>query len=125
MSDIRQLPGSYIETFREAVEAVNDFARGGRERSVTYEGRPVRVGYIIGVASQYRDVMPPDLHRRLCEVALPGEEPEDITFSAGAKALRARYNDIMKKRRIKADVQPFAAQWVPTSRAGGPKGRPE
>ena len=52
MSDIRQLPGSYIESFREAVEAVNDFARGGRERSVTYEGRPVRVGYIIGVASQ-------------------------------------------------------------------------
>jgi len=125
MSDIRQLPGSYIETFREAVEAVNDFARGGRERSVTYEGRPVRVGYIIGVASQYRDVMPPDLHRRLCEVAVPGEEPEDITFSAGAKALRARYNDIMKKRRIKADAQPFAAQWVPTSRAGEPKGRPE
>ena len=98
MSDIRQLPGSYIEAFREAVEAVNDFARGGRERSVTYEGRPVRVGYIIGVASQYRDVMPPDLHRRLCEVALPGEEPEDITFAAGAKALRARYNDIMKNQ---------------------------
>ena len=59
MSDIRQLPGSYLETFREAVEAVNDFARGGRERSVTYEGRPVRVGYIIGVASQYRDVIRP------------------------------------------------------------------
>ena len=125
MSDIRQLPGSYIESFREAVEAVNDFARGGRERSVTHEGRLVRVGYIIGVASQYRDVMPPDLHRRLCEVAVPGEEPEDITFSAGAKALRARYNDIMKKRRIKADAQPFAAQWVPSSRAGEPKGRPE
>jgi hypothetical protein len=59
--------------------------------------RPVRIGYIIGVASQYRDVMPPDLHRRLCEVALPGEEPEDITFAAGAKALRARYNDINEK----------------------------
>jgi hypothetical protein len=125
MSDIRQLSGSYIETFREAVEAVNDFAHVGRERSVSYEGRPVRVGYIIAVASQYRDVMPPDLHRRLCEVAVPGEEPEDITFSAGAKALRARYNDIMKKRRIKADSQPFAAQWVPTSGAGQPKGRPE
>ena len=54
MSDIRQLPGSYIETFREAVEAIDDFGRGGRERSVTSEGRPVRVGYIIGVASQYR-----------------------------------------------------------------------
>ena len=106
------------------MEAIDDFGRGGRERSVLYEGRPVRVGYIIGVASQYRDVMPPDLHRRLCEVALPGEEPGDITFSAGAKALRARYNDIMKKRRIKADAQPFAAQWMPTSRAGEPKGRP-
>ena len=125
MSDIRQLPESYIETFREAVEAIDDFGRGGRERSIRYEGRPVRVGYIIGVASQYRDVMPPDLHRRLCEVAVPGEEPEDITFSAGAKALRARYNEIMKKRRIKTDAQPFAAQWVPTSRAGEPKGRPE
>ena len=125
MSDIRQLPESYVASLREAVEAIDDFGRGGRERSVLYEGRPVRVGYIIGVASQYRDVMPPDLHRRLCEVALPGEEPEDITFSAGAKALRARYNDIMKKRRIKADVQPFAAQWVPASRADEPKGRPE
>src|ERR1051325_9283851 len=39
--------------------------------------------------------------------------------------LRARYNDIMKKRRIKADAQPFAAPWVPTSGAGEPKGRPE
>ena len=125
MSDIRQLPESYVASLREAVEAIDDFARGGRERSVSYEGRPVRVGYIIGVASQYRNVMPPDLHRRLCEVALPGEEPEDITFSAGAKALRARYNDIKKKRRIKADAQPFAAQWVPMSRAGEPKGRPE
>ena len=125
MSDIRQLPESYVASLREAVEAIDDFGRGGRERSVLYEGRLVRVGYIIGVASQYRDVMPPDLHRRLCEVAVPGEEPEDITFSAGAKALRARYNDIMKKRRIKADAQPFAAQWVPTSRAGEPKGRPE
>src|SRR5205085_3073385 len=118
MSDKRQLPESYVASLREAVEAINDFARGGRERSVSYEGRPVRVGYIIGVASQYRDVMPPDLHRRLCEIALPGEEPEDITFAAGAKALRARYNDIMNKRRIKADAQPFAAQWVPTSRSG-------
>src|SRR5207302_9346813 len=100
MSDIRQLPERYIETFREAVEAVNDFARGGRERSVSYEGRPVRVGYLIGVASQYRDVMPPDLRRRLCEVALPAEEPEGLTFSAGARALRVRYNDTMKKRPI-------------------------
>src|SRR5438045_6239183 len=123
MSDIRQLPGSYIETFREAVEAVNDFARGGRERSVTYDGRPVRVGYIIGVASQYRDVMPPDLHRRLCEVALPGAEPEDITFSAGAEALRARYNELLKKRRITTDAQTFSAQWVPTRRAAEPNGR--
>src|SRR5881275_2966288 len=125
MSDMRQLPESYVETLREAAEAINDFGRGGRERSVLYEGRPVRIGCIIGIASQYRDVMPPDLHRRLCEVALPGEEPEDITFAAGAKALRARYNDIMKKRRIKADAQPFAAQWVHTSRAGEPKRRPE
>src|SRR5947207_15327498 len=112
MSDIRQLPGSYIEAFREAVEAVNDFARGGRERSVSYEGRPVRVGYIIGVASQYRDVMPPDLHRRLCEVAVPGKEPVDIPFAAGAKALRARYNDIERKRRMKEDARPCAAQSV-------------
>src|SRR5947208_12207069 len=101
MSDIRQLPESYVASLREAVEAIDDFGRGDRERSILYEGRPVRVGYIIGVASQYRDVMPPDLHRRLCEIALPGEEPEDITFAAGAKALRARYNDIMGKRRIK------------------------
>src|SRR5438105_14274781 len=106
MSDIRQLPGSYIETFREAVEAVNDFARGGRERSVTYEGRPVRVGYIIGVASQYRDVMPPVLHKRLFVVALLGDDPEDITFSSGAKALLARYNDLVEKRHIKPDAQP-------------------
>src|SRR5438067_1661757 len=125
MSDMRQLPPSYVETLREAAEAINDFGRGGRERSVLHKGRPVRIGYIIGIASQYRDVMPPDLHSRLCEVALPGEEPEDITFAAGARALRARYNDIMKKRRIKADVQPFAAQWVPASRADEPKGRPE
>ena len=123
MSDIRQLPETYVASLREAVEAINDFGRGGRERSVLYEGRPVRIGYIIGVASQYRDVMPPDLHRRLCEVALPGEEPDDITFAAGAKALRARYNDIMKKRRIEADAQPFAAQCVPTSRAGEPESR--
>src|SRR5438309_10450860 len=116
MSDIRQLPGSYLETFREAVEAVNDFAHGGRERSVTYEGRLVRVGYIIGVASQYRDVMPPDLHRRLCEVALPGEEPEEITCSAGSKALRARYHDLKKERRIKAVAEQFADQSLPRSR---------
>ena len=124
MSDIRQLPESYVASLREAVEAIDDFGRGGRERSILYEERPVRVGYIIGVASQYRDVMPPDLHRRLCEIALPGEEPEDITFAAGAKALRTRYNDIMKKRRTKADAQPFAAQWVPTSLAGEPESRP-
>jgi len=50
----------------------------------------------------------------------------DEVFKAKKTAfLRARYNDIMKKRRIKADAQPFAAQWVPTSGAGEPKGRPE
>jgi hypothetical protein len=112
MSDMRQLPESYVETLREAAEAINDFGRGGRERSVLYEGRPVRIGYIIGIASQYRDVMPPDLHRRLCEVALPGEEPEDITFAAGARALRARYNDIMKQRRTNAEAQ-VPGRWVP------------
>src|SRR5205823_4582965 len=112
MSDIRQLPESYVASLREAVEAIDDFGRGGRERSVLYEGRPVRIGYIIGVALQYRDVMPPDLHRRLCEVALPGEEPEDITFAAGAMALRARYNDIMKQRRTNAEAQ-VPGRWVP------------
>src|SRR2546423_13105168 len=105
MSDMRQLPESYVETLREAAEAINDFGRGGRERSVLYEGRPVRIGYIIGVASQYRDVMPPDLHRRLCEVALPGEEPEDITFAAGGRGLPAPHNDINKKSRPKAEGQ--------------------
>src|SRR5437868_1959948 len=127
MSDIRQLPESYVASLREAVEAIDDFARGGRERSVLYKGRPVRVGYIIGVASQYRDVMPPDLHRRLCEVAVPGEEPEDITFSAGAKALRARYNDIMKKRRTphqgrRAAVRGPVGAYEPRWRAQTPPG---
>jgi hypothetical protein len=112
MSDTRRLAESYVETFRDAVEAINDFGRGGRERSILYEGRPVRIGYVIGVASHYRDVMPPDLHRRLCEVALPGEEPEDITFAAGARALRARYNDIMKQRRTNAEAQ-VPGRWVP------------
>src|SRR6266576_5964347 len=111
MSDTRRLAESYVETFRDAAEAINEFGRGGRERSVLYEGRPVRIGYVIGVASQYRNVMPPDLHRRLCEIALPGEEPEDITFAAGARALRARYNDIMKQRRTKAESQ--EARWMP------------
>jgi hypothetical protein len=112
MYDTRRLAQSYVETFRDAVEAINEFGRGGRERSVLHEGRPVRIGYIIGVASHYREVIPPDLHRRLCEVALPGEEPEDITFAAGARALRARYNDIMKQRRLNAEA-PVLGRWVP------------
>src|SRR5436305_11518237 len=120
MSDIRQLPESYVASLREAVEAIDDFGRGGRERSILYEGRPVRVGYVIGVASHYRDVMPPDLHRRLCEIALPGEEPEDITFAAAARALRARYNEIryneiMKERRSKAEAEATAGRWIPLS----------
>ena len=43
---------------------------------------------------------------------LPGEEPEDITFAAGARALRARYNDIMKQRRTNAEAQ-VPGRWVP------------
>jgi hypothetical protein len=106
MSDTRQLPESYIQTFREAVQAVDHMRQGGPETTVAHEGRPVRIGYIIEIASQYRDWMPDDLYAQLCEVAVSGgEAPDGDTFADGAKCLRSLYNDIMKQRRTKAEAQ--------------------
>jgi hypothetical protein len=111
MSDTRQLPESYIQTFREGVQAVDHMRQGGPETPIAHEGRPVRIGYIIEIASQYRDCMPDDLYAQLCEVAVSGgEAPDGDTFADGAKCLRSLYNDIMKQRRTKAEAQ--AGRWM-------------
>src|SRR5438477_11418002 len=70
MPDARRLPDSYVQTFREAVQAVDHLRQGGLEMPIAHEGRPVRIGYIIGVALHYRDRMPDDLHAQLCEAIL-------------------------------------------------------
>ena len=50
-SDTRRLAESYVETFRDAVEAINDFGRGGRETSILYEGH---LGWRGADRSRYR-----------------------------------------------------------------------
>ena len=112
MSDTCQLPESYIQAFREAVQAVDHMRQGGPETPVAHEGQRVRIGYIIEIASQYRDCMPDDLYAQLCEVAVSGgEAPDGDTFAEGAKCLCNLYQDIMEQRRTKAETQ--AGRWMP------------
>jgi hypothetical protein len=114
MSDTRQLPESYVQTFREAVQAVDHMRQGGPETPIAHEGRPVRIGYVMEIASRYRDRMPDDVYAQLCEVAVSGgEAPDGDTFADGARCLRILYDDIKKQRHNNAETEALAGRWTP------------
>jgi hypothetical protein len=102
------MPGGFaisehlVQTFRDTVEAVAELRRGGPEATLSHDGKPVSIRYIIEIVSIFEDRMPDDLHARLCEISEDGEGPADYTFTAGAWCLRALYGDIRARRRAAA-----------------------
>ena len=101
MPNGKKIPKSLVQTFRETVRAVDDLQRRAPETVLLYEGKPVSIRYVIEVASIFQDRMPGDIHAHLCEIAVPGEQPDDQTFAAGANCLRTLYSEIRTSRRLR------------------------
>jgi len=104
-SALVSIPISLVHAFRGAVQAVEDLQKHRPETVLLYKGKPVAIRYVIELASIFDDHMPDDVYERLCE--LTGEEPEGLTFSAGAQCLRRMYGDlrITQRARVRSAQQ--------------------
>jgi hypothetical protein len=104
-SALVSIPISLVHAFRGAVQAVEDLQKHRPETVLLYKGKPVAIRYVIELASIFDDHMPDDVYERLCE--LTGEEPQGLTFSAGAQCLRRMYGDlrITQRARVRSAQQ--------------------